>query len=419
MSKRTARIEDIGARNVLNSRGDFCLEVEISLDDGTQARESSPSGTTTGKYDAKSLSTAGALRLLPVLRRELIGVPVREQQVIDQRITKCLSNGRGRIFASNLSTATSMAICRAAAISFCVPLYRHLAELFETTPSIPRLIVNVLNGGAHSGNELPITEFMLVTGDCTAREALAGAVSVYHALRDIIKTRYGSSSIHVGLEGGFAPALSDPKQAIELLIYAIDASNRQGSVLIGLDIAASSLFDPQREQFRYGGEYLSTEDLIAHYEEMVEEYDRIIYLEDPLSEDQAPDWTRLRQKLPERIIAGDDLTSTSSKRLSDVIALGAINAIVLKINQCGTVSALVDCLHLARTASLVTVMSQRSCETDSDFLSHLTVGLGADYLKAGACARERIIKYNSLLRIAESFQQEAQLSILTSARQSA
>lgn len=399
-------IRDIAVRDMLNSRGDFCLEVEVLLGDGTQAHECSPSGTTTGKYDAKSVSPADVLRLLPALRRELIGLPAKEQQFIDQIITKCLGDDSKRIFASNLSTASSMAVCRAAAKSSRIPLYKHLANVFETTPAIPKLIVNVLNGGAHAGNGLPITEFMLITGDLTAREAIASVVSAYHELRGIIETRYGASSTHVGLEGGFAPALSDPRKAIDLLTQTIDMSRKQDSISIGLDIAASNLFDPKQERFKYGSKYLSTEALISHYVELVEEHGKIVYLEDPLAEDQTLDWIRLRQELPARIIAGDDLIATDSKRLSDAIALGAVNAAVLKINQCGTVSALVDCLRLAHAASLVTVMSQRSVETDSDFLSHLAVGLGADYLKAGACARERIIKYNSLLRIAEGVQQE-------------
>jgi enolase len=174
-------------------------------------------------------------------------------------------------------------------------------------------------------------------------------------------------------------------------------------VLIGLDLAASNLFDSQSGRFNFGEESLSIGQLIAYIYELSKENDDIFYFEDPLAEDQVVDWARLRQQLQDKLIVGDDLISTSSERLSQITKLDAINAVVLKINQCGTISALVDCLRIADVNSLVTVMSQRSCETDSDFLTHLAIGLGADYLKAGACARERIIKYNSLVRIAETF----------------
>jgi enolase len=407
MSKRKSRVKDIAARNVLNSIGDFCLEIEVLLDNGTRAYESSPAGTTTGKYDAKLISSNEAIKLLPVLRNELIGLAAEDQLTIDNTINNCLGDENERIYGANLSTATSMAICKAAATSFGIQPYQHLANVFDTTPSIPQLIVNVLNGGAHAGNGLPITEFMLVTRGCTGIEALMGVTSIYHELRDILKTKYGLSSIHVGLEGGFAPAESDPQKAIEHLTLAIDKSCRQDLISIGLDVAAGNLFDPQRGEFKFGNEYLSTEDLVSYYIGLIKKNNKIIYLEDPLAEDQVQDWVRLCLRLPDKIIAGDDLIATSSKRLSHITALRAVNAVVLKINQCGTISALVECLRLARAASLVTIMSQRSRETDSDFLTHLSVGLGTDYLKAGACARERIIKYNSLLRIAENFQPEA------------
>jgi len=344
---------------------------------------------------------------LPLLRNELLGLPAEDQLTIDKTITKCLGGEYGLIHGANLSAATSMAICRAAATSFGIPPYEHLAEVFDTTPSIPQLIVNVLNGGAHAGNGLPITEFMLVTRDTIVSEAVRDAASVYRELRNIIRTRYGSAGIHVGLEGGFAPPISDSKKAIELLTLAIEKCRRQNCISIGLDVAASNLFDAERGEFRFGNEYLSIERLVSYYVKLVEENKEILYLEDPLAEDQAPDWARLRQRLPNQIIAGDDLIATSSKRLSNVTKLGAIDAVVLKINQCGSISALVECLRLARARSLVTIMSQRSRETDSDFLTHLAVGLGTDYLKAGACARERIVKYNSLVRIAESFQKGA------------
>ena len=396
-------IQNIKLRNVLNSCGNFCIEAELLLSDGSRVHESSPTGTTTGKYDAKLISLNEAVSLLPVLQSALIGLSVEDQVAIDKTIAHCLGHQNNRIYGANLSSAISMAVCRAAAISHCIPLYQHIATSFNTTSSVPQLIVNVLNGGAHAGNELPITEFMLVTNDCTAKEAVEFTNSAYHQLRNIIKNQYGSSGVHVGLEGGFAPSISDSEQAIELLTRAITEIDKSDLITIGIDIAASNLFDPQTGQFKFGNTFLTIDTFISYLASLSQAHSNIVYFEDPLAEDQAQDWARLKQLLPGKLIAGDDLVSTDSNRLMEFAKQQAINAIVLKINQCGTVSELANCVSIAKSKSLVTIMSHRSCETDSDFLTNMAIGLSSDYLKAGACARERIIKYNSLLRTAESF----------------
>jgi enolase len=280
----------------------------------------------------------------------------------------------------------------------------HLSKVYDTRPTTPQLIVNVLNGGAHAGNGFAITESMLLIKSSIPSRAVACAVSVYSTLRSIIYDVYGPTDVHVGLEGGFAPHETDCFKVMELLELAINNSADREIVSIGLDVAASNLFDAETGRFNFAGEYLTFEEVNSYYVGLAQSCARLAYLEDPFDEDHAEHWARLRTDLPGMLIAGDDLTATSSERLRLTLLSGAINAVVLKINQCGTVTALANCMSLARANSLVTVMSQRSCETDTDFLVHLAVGLGSNYLKAGACARERIVKYNSLLRIGETFQ---------------
>ncbi len=403
MPEWNSRIKNISVRTVLNSCGHFCIEAEVLLEDGSRAYESSPSGTTIGKYDSKMISSSEVKNVLPDLSNELIGLEADDQPVVDNKIVSCLGMENDRIHGANLSSALSMANYRAAAKSLGLPLYQHISKIYDSNSSIPQLIVNILNGGAHAGNELPITEFMLITMDSTAKESIKGVATVYHELRDLIKNKYGPIAIHVGLEGGFAPPISDSQEAINLLNLAIENSSYRDNISIGLDIAASNLFDLQMGKFKFGNRYLLTEEMISYFVGLTEENKKICYLEDPLAEDHAKDWAILRQILPNKIIAGDDIISTSSTRLSEINSAGAVNAVVFKINQCGTVSALIDCFKLAQATSLMTIISQRSCETDSNFLTNLAIGLGADFLKAGACARERIIKYNSLLRIAENF----------------
>jgi enolase len=203
-----------------------------------------------------------------------------------------------------------------------------------------------------------------------------------------------------GLEGGYAPCISSAQEALKLIEDAIAQSNCSERLGLGIDVAASSLYQAESGKYAIGGEALLPNDLGDFFKSIANTTLKLQYLEDPFAEDHIDQWVRLREALPKVMLAGDDLVSTNRDRLSMLIERNAINSVVLKVNQCGTLTELVDCLRLAKRGSLKTIASHRSQETDSDFVTHLAVGLGADYLKAGACARERIVKYNSLLRIA-------------------
>jgi enolase len=395
------KIKKIFVREVLNSQGDFCIELSVELENGIISNESVPIGKTVGKYDATQIDLETVRNYLPQIENKLKGIDPNDQHLVDSYLIKILGTENGRIRGSNLSSAISMAVCRAASITSGLPLFEYIGQLFQTKPTLPKIVSNLIEGKPHAGNEMGICECMVIPVNVKGFNAIKLVSAIYSNLRLLLQLKLGISSTNVGFEGGFAPNTGDEELVITLLDEAIKkTTNDANTVELGFDFAGSNIYNPEQNNYKIGSKKLSTENLLDYYENICNEYN-VGYLEDPFNEDDFTNWCSVRERIRRPIVIGDDLTSSSPNRLMLAIQNKALDGIILKINQCGTLSELGTCYSLAKKHSVFTVISHRSSETDSDFIMHLAVGLGSDFVKAGACARERIIKYNTLIRIEE------------------
>jgi enolase 1/2/3 len=408
-----AVIEQVGAREILDSRGNPTVEVEVALDDGTLARAAVPSGASTGEHEAVELRDGDAGRyggkgvekavaaVLDEIAGELAGVEATEQRLVDQRLVDLDGTpGKGRLGANAL-LGVSLAVAKAAAESAGLELYRYVGG--PNAHVLPVPMMNIINGGAHADSSVDVQEFMIAPiGAESFREALRWGAEVYHALKSVLKKAGHATGL--GDEGGFAPDLAGgSRAALDLIGAAVDkagfALGRE--VAVALDVAATEFHDDG--VYAFEGKKLSAAELTAFYTGLVADYP-LVSIEDPLSEDDWDGWVALTAEIGGRVqIVGDDLFVTNPERLEEGITRGAANALLVKVNQIGTLSETLDAVTLAHSSGYRCMMSHRSGETEDTTIADLAVATGCGQIKTGAPARsERVAKYNQLLRIEES-----------------
>ena len=416
--EKQAIIREIHAREILDSRGNPTIEVEIALEDGTQARAAVPSGASTGKFEALELRDGdpkrydgkGVLKAVDnvhkVIAPALKGMDACDQRALDGRMLELDGTPNKSRLGANAILGVSLAAARAAAQSRGIPLYRHLMELMgETTPRLPIPLMNVLNGGVHADNPLDVQEFMIVPiGAKSFQEAVRMGAETFHALKALLKKRGLSTA--VGDEGGFAPHLPENEEGLRALMEAIERAGYVPGeeIALALDVAASELFDEDKGVYRLEGRTLQAHELIGLYEEWLERYP-IISLEDGLAEEDWDGWQKLTERLGGRVqIIGDDLFVTNPERLQRGIDRGIANAILIKPNQIGTLTETLETIRLAKEAGYRTIISHRSGETEDPFIADLAVGTAAGQIKTGSLSRgERTAKYNQLLRLEDRY----------------
>lgn len=419
------RIARLRGREILDSRGTPTLEAEIELDNGLSVRAAVPSGASTGQSEAVELRDGdmgrfggkGVQKAVHNIETEiaplLTGRDPREQATLDGELIALDGTPDKSRLGANAILAVSMALARAGAALCHQPLFRYLGGVDARVMPIP--MMNVLNGGAHAQNSLDFQEFMIMPiGARSLAEALRWGSEIFHALRGELLLRHKPTA--VGDEGGFAPDLGSPEEAIELILDAVRAAGRQpgAEVAIAIDAAASELFDGGRYHFRRAQKPpLDAEAMIDAFSDWLTRYP-IASIEDPISENDWPAWKALTRRLGDRAqIVGDDLFTTNVRRLSRGIDEGAANAILIKPNQIGTITETMEAIHLSRAAGYRHVISHRSGETEDDFIADLCVATGAGQIKCGAPARsERLAKYNRLLRIEEALGPSARFGVL-------
>ncbi|MBC7105363.1 MAG: phosphopyruvate hydratase [Firmicutes bacterium] len=406
-------ITDVWAREILDSRGNPTLEVEVTLEDGTVGRAAVPAGASTGTHEAVELRdndprryhgrgvTKAVENVNSVLAPEVTGCDATEQAAIDRLLCEVDGTPNKAKLGANAILGVSLAVAHAAAKSLGLPLYRYLGGVGARELPVP--MMNVINGGKHADNGLDFQEFMLVpAGASSFREALRMGVEVFHTLRGILKQRGLSTA--VGDEGGFAPRVGSHEEVLGLLVEAIDAAGyRPGEdVALAIDAAASEFYRDGRYVLTGEGRTLSSEDMVSYYRDLVDRFP-VVSIEDPLAEDDWEGWVRLTAALGSRVqVVGDDLFVTNAARLREGIRRGAANAILVKVNQIGTLSETLETVTLARLAGYAGVISHRSGETEDVSIADLSVATGVGQIKTGAPSRtDRVAKYNQLLRIEE------------------
>lgn len=403
------RIQKIQAREILDSRGNPTVEVDVLTASGF-GRASVPSGASTGTNEALELRDKeeryggkGVLdavdNVTTIIENELLGMDVRNQREIDALMLALDGTDNKMELGANSILGVSMAVAKAAADSLNTPLYRYLGGVNAYTLPVPTM--NVLNGGKHAGNELSIQEFMIQPkGAESFTEALRMGTETYHALGKVLEDKYGASATNVGYEGGYAPPLEMTSDALDSLIKAIEeAGYSETEITLGLDAAASEFFDG--ENYSIDGKLLQPAELVDYYLDLIETYP-IVLIEDPFHEESFEDFAALTSEAWETIIVGDDLFVTNVERLAKGIEMCAGNALLLKVNQIGSVSEALDAAHMAMRNGYSVVVSHRSAETEDTTIADISVAIAADLIKTGAPARsERTAKYNQLLRIEE------------------
>jgi len=408
-----AKIISVKSRQVFDSRGNPTVETEIVTEDGI-FRAIVPSGASTGSHEALELRDntkdyfgKGVLKAVSnvnnIIAPKILGLDPTKQKEIDELMIKLDGTDNKSKLGANAILSVSMAVCRAGAGAKKVPLFKHIADLSGNNCLLmPVPFFNVINGGKHAGNNLDVQEFMIApVGASSFNEAMKMGTEVYHYLKNIIKDKYGIDAVNVGDEGGFAPPLADNEEPLRLLMQAIELSGYKDKLKIALDAAASEFFD--NGKYNFNGATLTADEMIEFYENLVTNYP-IISLEDPLSEDDWEGFSKTTEKLKDKgvQIVGDDLLVTNPVRIKKAIEQKACNALLLKVNQIGTISEAIEAANLAKSNDFNVMVSHRSGETEDSFIADLVVGLGTGQIKSGApCRSERLAKYNQLLRIEE------------------
>ncbi len=412
-------IEHIKAREILDSRGNPTLEVEVKLLDGTIGRAAVPSGASTGKYEAVELRDGdnsrfngrGVLRAVANVNQyiaaAIIGMPATDQKAIDHTLIELDGTANKSHLGANAILGVSLAAAHAAANLHGMPLYRYLNEADTYTLPVP--MMNILNGGKHAANSTDFQEFMVVpAGASSFRHALQMGTEVYHCLKEILKDK--GLDTNVGDEGGFAPSLSSNKDAIEAVLAAIEKAGYQPGkdCFIALDPAASEFYQDGQYVLNREDASLSSQEMVDYYVRWASSYP-IISIEDGMAEDDWDGWQLLTEKLGSKIqLVGDDLYVTAVDRLSKGISLKASNSILIKPNQVGTLTETIAAIKMAQQVGWTTIVSHRSGETEDTTIADLAVGLNTGQIKTGApCRSERTAKYNRLLRIEEELGEKA------------
>ena len=414
-----ATIAAIGAREILDSRGNPTVEVELALDDGTMSRAAVPSGASTGAFEAMELrdgekrySGKGVERAVraieDVLAPELIGFEADDQRLIDQTMIDLDGTPNKAYLGANSILGVSLAVARAAADSSGLPLYRYLGGPNAHVLPVPML--NILNGGAHADTNVDVQEFMVAPiGAPTFKDSLRWGAEIYHALKTVLKKRGLATS--VGDEGGFAPNLESNRAALDLILEAIALTGLKAGqdVALALDVAATEFHKDGFYSFE--GKKLSAAEMIEYYASLVAHYP-LVSIEDPLSEDDWDGWKAITDELGSKVqLVGDDLFVTNPIRLERGISSGTANALLVKVNQIGTLTETLDAVAMAHRAGYRCMMSHRSGETEDVTIADLAVATNCGQIKTGAPARsERVAKYNQLLRIEEQLDDAARFA---------
>jgi enolase len=405
-----AIIEALGAREILDSRGNPTVEVEIQLEDGTQARAAVPSGASTGAFEAAELRDGGKRYLGKGVEKaiafvndeiapEIIGFDSQDQRIIDAAMIELDGTKNKSRLGANAILGASLAVAKASAESSDLSLFRYLGG--PNAHVLPVPMMNILNGGAHADTNVDIQEFMIAPiGAPTFRESVRWGAEIYHALKAVLKKRGLATS--VGDEGGFAPNLDSNRAALDLILEAITAAGfKPGTeIALAMDVAATEFHE--NGKYNFEGAVKTSDEMIAYYTSLVDAYP-IVSIEDPLNEEDWAGWTEMTKVLGSRIqIVGDDLFVTNPERLSKGIAGNTANALLVKVNQIGTLTETIDAVEMAHRANYRSMMSHRSGETEDTTIADLAVALNCGQIKTGAPARtERVAKYNQLLRIEE------------------
>ncbi|MFZ8791422.1 MAG: phosphopyruvate hydratase [Thermosphaera aggregans] len=407
-------IKDVKARMVLDSRGNPTVQVKTVTEGLGLGIASAPSGASTGAHEAveirdggKEFKGKGVSRAVEnvnkVIAPALIGLDSRRQQLVDRKMIEIDGTPNKSRLGGNAIVATSLSVAKAAASTMGLPFYAYLGGYVADTLPVPML--NIINGGVHAGNKLDFQEFMIVpAGFSSFKEAIKAAVEVYADLKKVLKEKYGPQAINVGDEGGYAPPIEKVRDALDILIQAIKAAGYDpwNQVVIALDVASTQFYREDKGVYVLEGTEYTREQLIDFYEKLVSEYP-IVSIEDPLQEEDFEGFAEITRRLRSKVlIVGDDLFTTNPARLKKGIDLKAGNAILVKVNQVGTLSETLEVVKMAFTNGYRAVISHRSGETEDTSIADISVGVGAGLIKTGAPARgERTAKYNRLLEIEE------------------
>ena len=406
-------IEAVGAREILDSRGNPTIEVEVILDDDSFGRAAVPSGASTGAFEAheardgdksryKGKGVQGAVQaVIEDIDNALVDFDATDQRLVDAALIAVDGTSNKSKLGANAILGASLATARAAAESTGLPLYRYLGGSNAFTLPVP--LMNIINGGAHADNGVDIQEFMIVPlGAETFSEALRQGVEVYHTLKKLLQDKGFATGL--GDEGGFAPDLPSNRAALDLISEAITAAGYKlgTEIALALDVASTEFYDEATGKYSFEGQQRSADEMIAYYAELLANYP-MVSIEDPLAEDDWAGWTKITAELGEKVqLVGDDLYVTNPARLQKGIDEAAGNAILVKVNQIGTLTETMDAVSLAQRHGMKAIISHRSGETEDTFIADLAVATNAGQIKTGAPARsERVAKYNQLLRIEE------------------
>lgn len=418
--KQYIEIQDVWARQILDSRGNPTLEVEVLVDGGYMGRAAIPSGASTGSFEACELRDGDKNNYLgksvekavsnvnTVIADEIVGLNVLDQNLIDKTMIELDGTANKSKLGANAILGVSLACAKAASEALGVPLYSYIGGCNANTLPVP--MMNILNGGKHADNSVNIQEFMIMPVNATSfKEALKWCVEIFHNLKSILKADGYSTA--VGDEGGFAPNLSDDEDALKYIVKAIEkAGYKPGKdVFIAIDAAATEMYDEAKKKGKVGNYYFwktnkmfTREQMISYWEDMANKYP-IISLEDGVAEEDWDAWKELTERLGKKIqLVGDDLFVTNTQRLQKGIDLGVSNSILIKVNQIGTLTETLEAIQMANRAGFTTVTSHRSGETEDTTIADIAVAVNSGQIKTGAPSRtDRVAKYNQLLRIEE------------------
>ena len=414
-----ASIEFIGAREILDSRGNPTVEVEVILDDGSEGRAAVPSGASTGAFEAVELRdgdknryggkgvTKAVLGVIDQLGPELVGYDASEQRLIDQAMIDLDGTENKGNIGANAILGVSLAVAHAAASSADLPLYRYVGG--PNAHVLPVPMMNIVNGGAHADSDVDVQEFMIAPiGAATFREALEMGAGVYHSLKSVLKKQGLSTGL--GDEGGFAPNLPANVAALELISTAVEAAGLTvgSDIALALDVASTEFYDADKGIYLFEGRELSADEMTDVYTQWIDAFP-IVSIEDPLAEDDWAGWSALVGKIGDKIqVVGDDLFVTNVTRLQRGITEKSASALLVKVNQIGSLTETLDAVTMAQRAGFACMMSHRSGETEDTTIADLAVATNCGQIKSGAPARtDRVAKYNQLLRIEEDLDDAA------------
>jgi enolase len=409
-------ISEIHARQILDSRGNPTVEVDVTTEDGHFGRAAVPSGASTGKHEAVELRDndksvymgKGVLQAVnninDIIAEELVGWDIKDQAGIDKFLIELDGTENKGKLGANATLAVSMAVAKAAAEEVNLPLYRYLGGVNATTLPIP--LMNIINGGAHADNKIDFQEFMIVPfGAPSFSEGLRWGVEIFHHLKSVLKKK--GYSTNVGDEGGFAPEIQSNEEAIETVLQAIEAAGYKPGEQVGiaLDAASSEMYDDATKTYKFyksSQKVISSDEMVAYWAEWCSKYP-IVSIEDGMAEDDWAGWKKMTEVLGDKIqLVGDDLFVTNVKRLKQGIDQNIANSILVKVNQIGTVTETIDAVNMAHKAGYTSIMSHRSGETEDTTIADLAVALNCGQIKTGSASRtDRMAKYNQLLRIEE------------------